>query len=150
MGIPQAWNSIFGMELETQVTEQIPNCFVNSNWDNSMDQSDPFESALSSIVSSPVNSHSGIPKSGGENMVLKELILQAVEEPEKEVSDAKRSKSGEEGNGIKKEKEEGNLKPTKENAKPEPPRDYIHVRARRGQATDCHSLAERVRREKDQ
>ncbi|XP_044489200.1 transcription factor bHLH63-like [Mangifera indica] len=27
-------------------------------------------------------------------------------------------------------------------------RDYIHVRARRGQATDSHSLAERVRREK--
>ncbi|KAJ0502695.1 putative transcription factor bHLH family [Helianthus annuus] len=276
MGIPQAWNSIFGMELETQV----PNCFVNSNWDNSMDQSDPFESALSSIVSSPVNSHSGIPNSGGENMVLKELIgrlgiicnsggdispqscivgnsssntscyntplnsppklnlsiidhgnsiprnhqfppapfphmvesgklsrvsnnkeldssmeesslseqypngetgiksqstysngrkrkvipkgngiethsstlsakdSEAVEEPEKEVSDAKRSKSGEEGNGIEKEKEEGNQKPTKENAKPEPPKDYIHVRARRGQATDSHSLAERVRREK--
>ncbi|EPS74590.1 hypothetical protein M569_00166, partial [Genlisea aurea] len=29
-----------------------------------------------------------------------------------------------------------------------PPKDYIHVRARRGQATDAHSLAERVRREK--
>ncbi|KAJ8558282.1 hypothetical protein K7X08_005048 [Anisodus acutangulus] len=29
-----------------------------------------------------------------------------------------------------------------------PPKDYIHVRARRGQATDSHSLAERVRREK--
>ncbi|KAK9146090.1 hypothetical protein Sjap_005993 [Stephania japonica] len=29
-----------------------------------------------------------------------------------------------------------------------PPNDYIHVRARRGQATDSHSLAERVRREK--
>lgn len=29
---------------------------------------------------------------------------------------------------------------------PEPPskQDYIHVRARRGQATDSHSLAERV------
>ncbi|KAJ6850177.1 transcription factor bHLH78-like [Iris pallida] len=37
-----------------------------------------------------------------------------------------------------------------DNAKPvEPPKlDYIHVRARRGQATDSHSLAERVRREK--
>ncbi|KAL8170194.1 hypothetical protein V2J09_021998 [Rumex salicifolius] len=35
------------------------------------------------------------------------------------------------------------------NQKPsEPPKDYIHVRARRGQATDSHSLAERVRREK--
>ncbi|KAJ4810084.1 basic helix-loop-helix (bHLH) DNA-binding superfamily protein [Rhynchospora pubera] len=31
---------------------------------------------------------------------------------------------------------------------PEPPKDYIHVRARRGEATDSHSLAERVRREK--
>lgn len=28
---------------------------------------------------------------------------------------------------------------------PEPPKDFIHVRARRGQATDSHSLAERVR-----
>lgn len=35
----------------------------------------------------------------------------------------------------------------KENTKSksaEPPKDYIHVRARRGQATDSHSLAERV------
>jgi hypothetical protein len=31
---------------------------------------------------------------------------------------------------------------------PEPPKtDYIHVRARRGQATDSHSLAERVKPE---
>ncbi|XP_047309837.1 transcription factor bHLH137-like [Impatiens glandulifera] len=30
----------------------------------------------------------------------------------------------------------------------DPSKDYIHVRARRGQATDTHSLAERVRREK--
>ncbi|TVU13788.1 hypothetical protein EJB05_37214, partial [Eragrostis curvula] len=35
-----------------------------------------------------------------------------------------------------------------EEKKPEPVKDYIHVRARRGQATDSHSLAERVRREK--
>ncbi|XP_014507075.1 transcription factor BHLH094 [Vigna radiata var. radiata] len=31
---------------------------------------------------------------------------------------------------------------------PKPKQDYIHVRARRGQATDSHSLAERARREK--
>ncbi|KAF8644850.1 hypothetical protein HU200_066306 [Digitaria exilis] len=37
----------------------------------------------------------------------------------------------------------------KKSAPPEPPKqDYIHVRARRGQATDSHSLAERARREK--
>ncbi|OAY68614.1 Transcription factor bHLH79 [Ananas comosus] len=41
-------------------------------------------------------------------------------------------------------------KPTDQNPlPPEPPKqDYIHVRARRGQATDSHSLAERARRDK--
>ncbi|CAI9777019.1 unnamed protein product [Fraxinus pennsylvanica] len=76
-------------------------------------------------------------------------------------SSAKRSKSYDEssiekGNTIKADASEsdkvtgdGNQKQPKENAKPpEPPKDYIHVRARRGQATDAHSLAERVRREK--
>ncbi|KAJ4843239.1 hypothetical protein Tsubulata_039390 [Turnera subulata] len=65
-------------------------------------------------------------------------------------SGAKRSKSdeanGNEKNGGKVKEEE---KQNKDDAKPpEPPKDYIHVRARRGQATDSHSLAERVRREK--
>ncbi|KAK3122202.1 hypothetical protein QOZ80_8BG0666390 [Eleusine coracana subsp. coracana] len=46
--------------------------------------------------------------------------------------------------------EDSGQKPGKgKNAKPvEPPKDYVHVRARRGQATDSHSLAERVRRER--
>lgn len=41
-------------------------------------------------------------------------------------------------------------KSARENPKPleSQKQDYIHVRARRGQATDSHSLAERVRREK--
>lgn len=41
-------------------------------------------------------------------------------------------------------------KSARENPKPleNQKQDYIHVRARRGQATDSHSLAERVRREK--
>ncbi|XP_060173906.1 transcription factor bHLH78-like isoform X2 [Lycium barbarum] len=56
-------------------------------------------------------------------------------------SSAKRSKSDEQ-NGSDKEQNEENQKPQ------EPQKDYIHVRARRGQATDAHSLAERVRREK--
>ncbi|OIW05686.1 hypothetical protein TanjilG_23472 [Lupinus angustifolius] len=37
---------------------------------------------------------------------------------------------------------------SKESEAQNPKPDYIHVRARRGQATDSHSLAERVRREK--
>ncbi|KAG6633043.1 transcription factor bHLH79-like [Carya illinoinensis] len=41
-------------------------------------------------------------------------------------------------------------KRAEESSKPSesPKQDYIHVRARRGQATDSHSLAERARREK--
>ncbi|CAA2996921.1 transcription factor bHLH78-like [Olea europaea var. sylvestris] len=76
-------------------------------------------------------------------------------------SSAKRSRSDDEGsiekgnakkadvNEFDKAIGDGNQKQSKENTKPpEPPKDYIHVRARRGQATDAHSLAERVRREK--
>lgn len=43
-----------------------------------------------------------------------------------------------------------NNKPAEQSNQPSeaPKLDYIHVRARRGQATDSHSLAERARREK--
>ncbi|KAL0364629.1 UNVERIFIED_CONTAM: Transcription factor [Sesamum angustifolium] len=59
----------------------------------------------------------------------------------------KASGSGDEDSGSKTEAETNSLtsiKPIEEKSKPEPPKDYIHVRARRGQATDSHSLAERV------
>ncbi|XP_027336099.1 transcription factor bHLH62-like [Abrus precatorius] len=77
-----------------------------------------------------------------------------------EDSNAKRSKpnesEGNENGPVRAEDESkggtsnaGDEKQNKSNSKPpEPPKDYIHVRARRGQATDSHSLAERVRREK--
>ncbi|KAI4336376.1 hypothetical protein L6164_014910 [Bauhinia variegata] len=55
----------------------------------------------------------------------------------------KRNNGGvEEGDKAKAEKK------NQKKAAEEPPTGYIHVRARRGQATDSHSLAERVRREK--
>ncbi|KAK9281520.1 hypothetical protein L1049_004423 [Liquidambar formosana] len=77
-------------------------------------------------------------------------------------SNAKRCKQsegdGNENGAVKAEEEQREStiaagdegqKQTKSSPKPpEPPKDYIHVRARRGQATDSHSLAERVRREK--
>ncbi|XP_069151363.1 transcription factor BHLH089 isoform X4 [Solanum lycopersicum] len=57
-----------------------------------------------------------------------------------------------EENGVSKVEAESSSqtanKGTEQSSKPEPPKDYIHVRARRGQATDSHSLAERARREK--
>ncbi|CAM0911918.1 unnamed protein product [Alopecurus aequalis] len=81
---------------------------------------------------------------------------------EQRESDAKRPKTGDtekkvapvkpkaEQTGSDSSVEDGEQKKGKgKNAKPvEPPRDYVHVRARRGQATDSHSLAERVRRER--
>lgn len=39
----------------------------------------------------------------------------------------------------------GRGKRTKSNEMEEKPREVVHVRAKRGQATDSHSLAERVR-----
>ncbi|KAL3635014.1 hypothetical protein CASFOL_022068 [Castilleja foliolosa] len=52
-------------------------------------------------------------------------------------------------NSAKRSKSEEDEKDNNDNSKAlEAPKDYIHVRARRGQATDAHSLAERVRREK--
>lgn len=73
--------------------------------------------------------------------------MQAVTE---EQPNAKRSKT-DEASGNEKETQKSNKEPnggskaTKDSSEPvEPPKDYIHVRARRGQATDSHSLAERV------
>ncbi|KAL2244165.1 transcription factor bHLH79-like isoform X2 [Sesamum indicum] len=63
----------------------------------------------------------------------------------------KSSGSRDENGGSKTETEEisgTSVKPVEEKSTAEPPKDYIHVRARRGQATDSHSLAERARREK--
>ncbi|CAK9154451.1 unnamed protein product [Ilex paraguariensis] len=62
----------------------------------------------------------------------------------------KTSGSRDENHESKAEVEAKPGKAAGQNAKPaDPPKqDYIHVRARRGQATDSHSLAERARREK--
>ena len=83
------------------------------------------------------------------------LGLQAAED---EHPDAKRCKSaknnGADKDSVVKQETEQNIgasqkKGKENNAKPpEPPKDYIHVRARRGQATDSHSLAERVSKER--
>ncbi|CAK8563105.1 unnamed protein product [Lathyrus sativus] len=51
-------------------------------------------------------------------------------------------------NAISPKKQQQNDKRSSEPPPPPPKQDYIHVRARRGQATDSHSLAERARREK--
>ncbi|KAI7751950.1 hypothetical protein M8C21_008272, partial [Ambrosia artemisiifolia] len=75
-GIPQAWNSIFGIGIQGNEGNGIPSLEWESNCViNSIDQRDIFESSLTSIMSSPANSGTGIPNSGSrENIILKELI----------------------------------------------------------------------------
>ncbi|KAK4264560.1 hypothetical protein QN277_025719 [Acacia crassicarpa] len=63
--------------------------------------------------------------------------------PSKEGREGRNKKQKKSINGNAVVKQEEKAKITKE-----PPTGYIHVRARRGEATDSHSLAERVRRER--
>lgn len=65
------------------------------------------------------------------------------QEPHSKKCKKQRKESASRSSGDEEKKKNG-----EEMGKNEPPSGYIHVRARRGQATDSHSLAERVRREK--
>ncbi|KGN44647.1 transcription factor bHLH62 [Cucumis sativus] len=83
---------------------------------------------------------------------LKEPVVEATPEKEspKKLKTVERKENVKTEEDLKKNDENSaEERQTKANSKPpEAPKDYIHVRARRGQATDSHSLAERVRREK--
>ncbi|KAJ0261832.1 Transcription factor bHLH137 [Hirschfeldia incana] len=73
----------------------------------------------------------------------------AGKEHRRKTRNGSKSKEGVEGRKSKKPRN-GSSSDVKEKraSEQEPTKDYIHVRARRGQATDSHSLAERARREK--
>ena len=73
-----------------------------------------------------------------------ETVRPKVEEEAATATASDGSAGGERG----RKQAKGKGSKSKQPAADEPPRDYVHVRARRGQATDSHSLAERVRREK--
>lgn len=67
----------------------------------------------------------------------------------KDIATEGRNKKQRKNNGgVKEEEKAKEEKKDQKKCAEEPPTGYIHVRARRGQATDSHSLAERVRREK--
>ncbi|GMI85685.1 CRY2-interacting bHLH 3 [Hibiscus trionum] len=111
---------------------------------------DRSELANSQEESSITNGDPGSKASKGANSRKRKAVPKtntnaAKTTEQNEESKEKRCKStesnGNQNGSVKTEEDD------KGNA-PEPPKDYIHVRARRGQATDSHSLAERVRREK--
>ncbi|CAL5430638.1 unnamed protein product [Camellia sinensis] len=106
--------------------------FASTNEGSSVSEKIPNGEA---VLKNPISSNSG-----------KRKEAEAKDDP-----NTKRFKpnegSGSENDSVKIGDEDE--KQTKSNQKPpEPPKDYIHVRARRGQATDSHSLAERVQKEK--
>ncbi|KAI3676347.1 hypothetical protein L1987_85953 [Smallanthus sonchifolius] len=160
--------SCFGSRSLNGRTEQLG---LNSNKSEAV-----FESNVSPatgtgnfprVLSSPVLKTDRSPVGFEENMKLSRLSASAANSNEesyvseqipsrkdsnsrkrKGVSTRKEGEVVDDSKRQKKTEQENNGK-TNENTKPpEPPKDYIHVRARRGQATDSHSLAERVRREK--
>ncbi|GMH08059.1 hypothetical protein Nepgr_009899 [Nepenthes gracilis] len=66
-----SWDPLnFSMEIQPKELNSSVDCFFNPSWDNSIDQNDPFESSLSSIVSSPTGSKTA----GGHSLMMKELI----------------------------------------------------------------------------
>ncbi|CAK9226733.1 unnamed protein product [Sphagnum jensenii] len=81
-------------------------------------------------------------RSSGESSAAREVDAKLLRTVDRTLSE---SYSGE-SSPLSMQKQESPCKPSE--PPPPPKQDYIHVRARRGQATDSHSLAERVRREK--
>lgn len=127
-----------GSNEESSVSEQIPTQDIE----------------LPTPVELGSRKRKGFPRGKAKEAAI--LKSPKVAEGEENSNIMKRSKmTSENVNGGVKKEEETNIA-TEEDKKqdnssqkpPEPPKDYIHVRARRGQATDSHSLAERVRREK--
>jgi hypothetical protein len=115
-------------------------------------------SANNSCYSTPLSSPPGLEAGARLSRVASSMSLGAsvpeAEAPAKGGAARKRkAASGKLGksaaatnNGIsKRSKDATATQGEEEEEKPEPGEDYIHVRARRGQATDNHSLAERVR-----
>ncbi|CAO2167491.1 unnamed protein product [Urochloa humidicola] len=121
--------------------------------------SDPASASAEMALKGPSDGNAKKRKASGKGKGKDGPVSTAAKELTKEESSGKRCKSADESNGAEdnsakgkaaqSNSESGGKKQGKDASKlPEPPKDYIHVRARRGEATDSHSLAERVRREK--
>ncbi|KAI3450814.1 hypothetical protein Pfo_007479 [Paulownia fortunei] len=121
---------------ESSVSEQIPSGETGSKTSNEL--ASRKRKAVSRGKPKEDRSTSAKGVEGDEDGNVKRS--KPAESGKNETKTEEEAKGG--GSNDESEKQKANQKP------PEPPKDYIHVRARRGQATDSHSLAERVRREK--
>ncbi|KAL6839982.1 hypothetical protein ACP4OV_029792 [Aristida adscensionis] len=120
--------------------------------------SDPASAGAEMALKGPSDGNARKRKASGKGKGKDSPMSTSAKDLAKEESSGKRCKSADESNGpeensgkgkaAQSNSENGGKKQGKDSKPPEPPKDYIHVRARRGEATDSHSLAERVRREK--
>ncbi|XP_019461324.1 PREDICTED: transcription factor bHLH62-like [Lupinus angustifolius] len=143
MGIQENKNSpmeVANSQEESTISEQIP------NFDNGVKPSSYMNSrkrkGSSSKGKTKETSTSANPVIGGEDSNAKRYKKNEGDGNENGALKEEEESKGDASNGGDEKQKKGNSKSS------EPPKDYIHVRARRGQATDSHSLAERVRREK--
>ncbi|KAM0044498.1 putative transcription factor bHLH family [Helianthus debilis subsp. tardiflorus] len=112
-----------------------PGCDHKTDSNEESSVSEQMETGLKN----PNDSGSRKRKGAASKGKAKEIASAVVKEEGNDDMDAKKQRKTE---------EDKNGEIEKKSKAPEPLKDYIHVRARRGQATDSHSLAERVRREK--
>ncbi|KAE9592130.1 putative transcription factor bHLH family [Lupinus albus] len=142
MGIQENKNSpkeVSNSQEESTISELTPNS------DNGVNPSSYMNSRKrkgSSIGKTKETSTSANPVIGGEESNAKRYKKNEGDGNENEPLKEEKETKWDASNGGDEKQNKGNSKSD------EPPKDYIHVRARRGQATDSHSLAERVRREK--
>lgn len=142
-----------------------PNCFPQFYQDspvgsmlhqsNCLDHSSNEPSTVTKKQSTDDDSSTAVDKlESGEQVTQKKRTRNGTTSNSAQFKGAKEGKTKKQkkcNDGLKNEKKGCNSKADKkdqEKATEQPPKGYIHVRARRGQATDSHSLAERVRREK--
>ncbi|CAN7006464.1 unnamed protein product [Brassica rapa subsp. trilocularis] len=107
------------------------------------------EKTESSDVKKQINTNATAALTGGQ-LSPGPSTTSAGKKQRRKTRNGSKSKEGVEGRKCKKPRN-GSISTdvkVKRASEQEPPKDYIHVRARRGQATDSHSLAERARREK--
>ncbi|KAL3511201.1 hypothetical protein ACH5RR_030602 [Cinchona calisaya] len=124
---------------------------MNMNMNSSVNQdNDPMagtEQAPNPTPNTGAGAGGGVRRRREEDEAVKAGVSTSCNANATNECDSKRLKPGGGANENREMKAEGEANSGNPAEQP-PKQDYIHVRARRGQATDSHSLAERARREK--
>ncbi|XP_019448497.1 PREDICTED: transcription factor bHLH63-like isoform X2 [Lupinus angustifolius] len=152
LGLENGWPELgrFNMEFGSSILPPASGFDVNSSISRtcSRDMASPTEMKETLKKRKPQKAHNS--KVVAESVNKEKKIKVSGDEEESNMAELASNKNTK-ANTSKTNKEtcgESSKENSKDSEVQNPKPDYIHVRARRGQATDSHSLAERVRREK--